>query len=178
MDRWYTRGLIVHQQWSGTLIIKRLESQLTLFQQYFSFIMAPSCIDERLLYYIDRMCPPTKKFSWNALSLYHMLQKSDKYTRSNSISFPIICFFFARLHIHEYKCSSPMNLSLCGCDTCDSYLRNNLIWCEYRTVAAIWWTDPPGEKLVILDNLGWYCDVTNVFIRQRQIQIVTWNNRK
>ena len=25
--------------------------------------------------------------------------------------------------------------------------------------------------LVILDNLGWYCDVT-VFIRQRQIQIV------
>jgi hypothetical protein len=30
--------------------------------------------------------------------------------------------------------------------------------------------------LVILDNLGWYCDVTNMFIRQRQIQIVTWNN--
>jgi hypothetical protein len=27
--------------------------------------------------------------------------------------------------------------------------------------------------LVILDNLGWYCDVTNMFIRQRQIQIVT-----
>jgi hypothetical protein len=26
-------------------------------------------------------------------------------------------------------------------------------------------------------NLGWYCDVTNIFIRQRQIQIVTWNNR-
>ena len=31
--------------------------------------------------------------------------------------------------------------------------------------------------MVILHNLGWYCDVTNVFIRQRQIQIVTWNNR-
>jgi hypothetical protein len=30
--------------------------------------------------------------------------------------------------------------------------------------------------LVILDNLGWYCDVINAFIRQRQIQIVTWNN--
>ena len=30
--------------------------------------------------------------------------------------------------------------------------------------------------MVILDNLGWYCDVTNVFIRQRQIQIVTRNN--
>jgi hypothetical protein len=27
--------------------------------------------------------------------------------------------------------------------------------------------------LVILDNLDWYCDVTKVFIRQRQIQIVT-----
>ena len=26
--------------------------------------------------------------------------------------------------------------------------------------------------LVILDNLGWYCDVTNILIRQRQIQIV------
>jgi hypothetical protein len=31
--------------------------------------------------------------------------------------------------------------------------------------------------LVILDNLGWYCDVTNVFILQLQIQIVTRNNR-
>jgi hypothetical protein len=28
------------------------------------------------------------------------------------------------------------------------------------------------KMLVILDNLGWYCDVNNVFIRQRQIQIV------
>ena len=26
--------------------------------------------------------------------------------------------------------------------------------------------------MVILDNLVWYCDVTNIFIRQRQIQIV------
>ena len=30
--------------------------------------------------------------------------------------------------------------------------------------------------LAILDNLGWYCDVTNVFIHLRQIQIVTRNN--
>jgi len=29
--------------------------------------------------------------------------------------------------------------------------------------------DPPGEKLVILDNLVWYYSVTNIFIRQRQI---------
>jgi uncharacterized membrane protein len=30
------------------------------------------------------------------------------------------------------------------------------------------------EKILVkLDNLCWYCDVTNVFIRQRQIQIVT-----
>jgi len=36
--------------------------------------------------------------------------------------------------------------------------------------------NPPGKKIVILDNLGCYCDVTNVFIRQRQIQILTWNN--
>jgi hypothetical protein len=34
------------------------------------------------------------------------------------------------------------------------------------------------EKIVvILDNLGRYCDATNVFIREWQIQIVTWNNR-
>jgi hypothetical protein len=32
--------------------------------------------------------------------------------------------------------------------------------------------DPPTEKFVILDNLGLYCDVTNIFICQRQIQIV------
>ena len=29
------------------------------------------------------------------------------------------------------------------------------------------------KRLVILDNLGWYCDVTNMFLRQRQIQINT-----
>jgi hypothetical protein len=33
--------------------------------------------------------------------------------------------------------------------------------------------DSLGEILVMLDNLGWYYDVTNIFIRQRQIQIVT-----
>jgi len=35
--------------------------------------------------------------------------------------------------------------------------------------------DPPGEKMVILDNLGWFYDVTNIFSRQRQIHIVLWN---
>jgi hypothetical protein len=39
------------------------------------------------------------------------------------------------------------------------------------------WLIRREQILVILDNLGWYCDVTNVFIRQRQIQIVTRNNR-
>ena len=48
----------------------------------------------------------------------------------------------------------------------------NLIW-----ILQSDWLIPPEKILVILDNLGWYCDVTNVFIRQRQIQIVTWNNR-
>jgi hypothetical protein len=46
----------------------------------------------------------------------------------------------------------------------------DLIWCEYCNLIA--W-----RKKWLLDNLGWYCDVTNIFIRQRQIQIVTWNNR-
>jgi len=32
--------------------------------------------------------------------------------------------------------------------------------------------DPHGATLVILDNLIWYFDVANIFIRQRQIQIV------
>jgi len=35
--------------------------------------------------------------------------------------------------------------------------------------------DPVGATLVILDNLGCYCDVANIFICQRQIQIVLWN---
>jgi len=36
--------------------------------------------------------------------------------------------------------------------------------------------DPPGAILVTLDNLCWYCDVANIFIRQRQIQMVLiWN---
>ena len=26
---------------------------------------------------------------------------------------------------------------------------------------AIWLADPPREKLVKLDTLGWYCDFTN-----------------
>ena len=43
---------------------------------------------------------------------------------------------------------------------------------------AIWLVDPPGATLVILDNLGWYCDIDKIFIRQRQIQIVPWNSRK
>jgi hypothetical protein len=42
--------------------------------------------------------------------------------------------------------------------------------------ATIWLADPPRATLVILDNVGWYCDVNNIFIRQRQIQIVPWNN--
>jgi hypothetical protein len=33
------------------------------------------------------------------------------------------------------------------------------------------------KKLVILHNLYWYCNVTKILIRQRQIQIVLWNNR-
>jgi len=37
--------------------------------------------------------------------------------------------------------------------------------------------DLPVTTLIILDNLGWYCGVANVFIRQRQIQIVSYNNR-
>ena len=32
--------------------------------------------------------------------------------------------------------------------------------------------DPQKATLVILDNLGWYCDVANIFIRQRQSKTV------
>jgi hypothetical protein len=48
----------------------------------------------------------------------------------------------------------------------------NLIW-----ILQSDWMIRLEKILVILDNLGWYCDVTNVFSRQRQIQIVAWNNR-
>ena len=50
-----------------------------------------------------------------------------------------------------------------------------IIWFDVNTVILL--ADPPGEKLIMLDNLGWYYDVTNVLICQSQIQIVPWNNR-
>jgi hypothetical protein len=37
---------------------------------------------------------------------------------------------------------------------------------------VIWLADPPGAALVILENLGYYFDVTNVSICQRQNQTV------
>ena len=43
---------------------------------------------------------------------------------------------------------------------------------QFDVNTAIWLADPPGATMVILDNLGRYCDVTNMFIRQRQIQKV------
>jgi hypothetical protein len=36
---------------------------------------------------------------------------------------------------------------------------------------AIWLADLPEEFFFILDNLGWYCDVTKIFISQWQIQM-------
>ena len=56
------------------------------------------------------------------------------------------------------------------------YMYVYIIWFDVNT--SIWLADSSGEKLVIqciLDNLGWYCDVTNIFIRQRQIQLALWN---
>ena len=47
---------------------------------------------------------------------------------------------------------------------------------KFDVNTAIWLVDPPGATLVILDNLGWYCDVANIFLHQRHIQIVLWNN--
>jgi hypothetical protein len=47
---------------------------------------------------------------------------------------------------------------------------------KFDVNTAIWLVDPPGATLVIFDNLGLYCDFANIFIRQRQIQIVPWNN--
>jgi len=40
---------------------------------------------------------------------------------------------------------------------------------------AILLADLPGATFVIQDNLAWYCDVANVFIHKRLIQIVPWN---
>ena len=34
--------------------------------------------------------------------------------------------------------------------------------------------DPSGSTFVILDNLGWYCGVASICIRQWNIQIVSW----
>ena len=48
---------------------------------------------------------------------------------------------------------------------------NNLIW--FESCNLIGWS-AWRKFLVILDNLGWYCGVTNIFIGQRQIQIVMY----
>jgi hypothetical protein len=42
---------------------------------------------------------------------------------------------------------------------------------------VIWLADPLGATFVILDNLGWYYAVANIFFRGRKIQIAPWNNR-
>ena len=47
---------------------------------------------------------------------------------------------------------------------------------QFDVNTAIWLADPSREKIVILDNLIWFCDVANIFICQQQIQIVPWNN--
>jgi hypothetical protein len=60
------------------------------------------------------------------------------------------------------------------------FLQQNLMIPRLIWIFQSDWLNRLGKCLAILDNLGWYCDVTNVFIRQRQIQIqfvVTWNNR-
>ena len=55
------------------------------------------------------------------------------------------------------------------------YVYSLIIQVDVNT--AVWLIDPPGATLIIYDNLGWYCEVANIFIRQLQIQIVPWNNR-
>ena len=51
----------------------------------------------------------------------------------------------------------------------------NLMW-----ILQSDWLIRLEKNLVIhvLDNLGWYYDVTKIFIWQRQIQRIPWNNRK
>jgi hypothetical protein len=57
----------------------------------------------------------------------------------------------------------------------NSQIQEIIIYFDVNT--AIWLAGLLGETLVIQDNLGWYCDVTNVFILHRHIQIFPWNNR-
>jgi hypothetical protein len=67
-----------------------------------------------------------------------------------------------------------MDITICFYAYCFIMIQpNNLIWFEYWNL--IGWS-AWRFFFAILENLGWYCDVTNVFIRRRQIQIVTWNN--
>ena len=52
-------------------------------------------------------------------------------------------------------------------------IRNNFIWFEYFNL--IGWS--AWSNIGNINNLVCYCDVSNIFIRERQIQIVPWNNR-
>ena len=62
---------------------------------------------------------------------------------------------------YKWYLSIPLFIVLCFC--------NYLGIIKFDVNTAIWLTDLPGENIVMLDNLGWYCDITNIFIYQRQI---------
>ena len=83
-------------------------------------------IPERLLHYIDAMCLHTQKKTAETPFPFITCYRNQTNTQ-NQIQFHSLLYVFS-LRDYIY---SRMNLSLCGCDTCDSYLRNNLIWCEY-----------------------------------------------
>ena len=93
----------------------------------------------------------------------------------------VLCIWQLLRHkeIYMYVLSSRLWLNVLHNDAAhsvicdDPYLFHNKC---FHVITTIWLTEPPKATLVILDNLGWHSDVANIFIRQRQIQIVPWNN--
>jgi hypothetical protein len=113
-------------------------------------------------------------------ALKQVISCSDK-----QISITECVQFFSRLYditwlgakrfMKSVNCSKPGYTSI-NCSKIEHIpyiLIFYIIIIEFDVNTVFWLDDPSGARLVMLDILGWFCDVINIFICQRQMQIVS-----
>jgi hypothetical protein len=87
--------------------------------------------------------------------------------------FPVYQLVFLKVNRFFYDDPSlwinTITIVLCGIHSMRS------LNVSMKSQSCFWLADPPGAILFILNNLGGYCDVTNIFIRQRRIQVIPRN---
>ena len=89
--------------------------------------------------------------------------------RTNIIWMAIVCTVVTCVHLIIYYNNRVYISTL----ICFSFTSNSLFLYVH---CVSYWLIHLEKILVILDNLGGCCGISNIFIGQRQIQIVTWNN--